>query len=143
MRNKLLALTGLLFILTGCGNKGEVLKFKSVKEESFQKYVNQKDLPASPNLSLDTNVVNDTYPITIALYKDNKFYYDLPNLGDGNGTWKYSDGRIELNAQRDIFDMYIEVHSLDEKADKLVITFIDRFGRNAIKMINNNMPQSN
>lgn len=139
MKINILLTLSLLCALSACGNKGEKVKFVKVEQASFSKYVNEKALPDQVNLSLDKNFVNNTYPIEIALYKDNKFYYDLPNLGDGVGTWTYADGRIELRAERDIFDMYIEIHSMDEKADNLVITFVDRFGRNTIRMTNNNL----
>ncbi len=129
----------LLFLLLSCA-KGEKVNFVSVKKDLFAKFINDKDLPSKPNLSVDKNIVNNTYPIEIALYKDKKFYYDLPNLGDGTGTWIYKDGRIELRAHRDIFDMYIEVYALDDKASELAITFVDRFGHNTIKMLNNNLP---
>lgn len=125
------------FLLVSCG--GEKVKYYPVTEESFNRFVNQKNLPAQPNLSLDKSIINTSYPIEIALYKDNKFYYDLPNLGDGIGTWEFKDGLLELKAHRDIFDMKIDVKALDESASKLGINFIDRHGFNSIKMSNNNI----
>lgn len=47
---------------------------------------------------------------------------------------KIRSGRIELRAKRDIFDMYIELHAIDIKANNFAIKFIDRFGINKIKV---------
>ena len=127
-----LSLIVILFILVACG-KGEH-KFVKVTEKNFSQIVNQKKLTTEPNLSVDKSIINTEYPIEIALYEDHKFYYDLPNLGDGTGTWSYEDGHLTLIAARDIFDMKIDVHSMDEMAQEISIRFIDRFGPNVLKM---------
>jgi hypothetical protein len=91
-------------------------------------------------MNLDKSILNAEYPFQIALYKDGKFYYDLPNLGDGVGTWKYtSGGKIQLKSKRSLFDMYIDVHGSDEASESLTIQFKDRFGPNTLKMTNVNM----
>lgn len=127
------ALLGLL----SCG-EGKSPKFHKASQVEFSKFVNQKNMPSSPNLSLDKVVVNNDYPIEIALYKDNKFYYDLPNLGDGTGTWQYFSGHLVLKAKRPIFDMNIEVHGKDVKMDTLKLRFRDRFGLKIIDTENVN-----
>lgn len=119
--------------LFSCG-EGKSPKTFKVEETSFQKFVNQKSVSASPNLSIDKSIVNNDYPIEIALYQDNKFYYNLPNLGDGTGTWSYQDGALVLKAKRSIFDMKIDVHSVDEFSNNLIIKFTDRFGPNTLKV---------
>ena len=117
----------ILLFLLACG-EGKTPKFHKASEVEFSKFVNQKSLPKNPNLSLDKVIVNNDYPIEIALYKDNKFYYDLPNLGNGTGTWQYFAGYIVLNAKRTLFDMKIEVHGEDVKMNHLKLKFFDRHG---------------
>ena len=113
--------------------------FKAKQSQEFSKFINDKPMPADPNLTVDKSILNEKYPIEIALYKDNQFFYDLPNLGTGKGTWKYSDGRIELKASRRIFDMYIEVFGANQEIKEAAILFTDRFGANTLKMDNNNL----
>lgn len=128
-----------LVALLSCGQKGSTKLYK-VDKTALTKFVNEKNMPSKPNLSVDKSIVNNVYPIEIALYEDGRFYYDLPNLGDGNGKWKLnSDGVIELKAKRSLFDMYIEVHGTDEAVNTLTIHFSDRFGPNVLKMENNNI----
>lgn len=127
-----------LLALVGCGN-GSGSKLQKIEAGKLERFVNQKNLEKKPNLSLDKSIVNNAYPIEIALYSDGRFYYDLPNLGDGRGTWKYSNGIIELKAKRTLFDMYIEVGASDSEANFLSIQFTDRFGPNTLKMDNNNI----
>lgn len=71
---------------------------------------------------------NDDFPIEVKLYDDNTFYYLLPTLGDGRGTWEYKDGHINLHAKRSLFDMSIDVYSLEEGSEKLAFSFVDRHG---------------
>lgn len=127
-----------LVILVGCGKGGDAKLYK-VDSGALSKFVNQKSMAKKPNLTIDKSIVNNSYPIEIALYNDGRFYYDLPNLGDGKGTWKLKDGVIELKAKRTIFDMYIEVKGTDLDANSLTIQFTDRFGPNTLKMVNNNI----
>jgi hypothetical protein len=134
---KTILLLGLI-VLSACGKGGNAKLYK-VENSALTKFVNQKKISKKPNLSLDKSIVNNTYPIEIALYNDGRFYYDLPNLGDGNGTWKLKDGVIELKAKRTLFDMYIEVQATDVQANSLTIQFTDRFGPNTLKMMNNNI----
>ena len=72
--------------------------------------------------------------MAVSLYEDGTWYYDLPTLGDGHGTWKFVDGRLELVAKRNLFDMKIDVLSEDEAASELSLSFIDRFGPQRIKV---------
>lgn len=136
------ALTLLLTLLVcySCNGKSGSAKVYTAKSaEDFSRFINQKAMPTSPNLSLDKSVINNEYPIEIALYNDGNFFYDLPNLGTGTGKWAYEDGKIELKASRKIFDMYIEVYGADKDINELAIQFNDRFGANSIKMENHNL----
>lgn len=132
--NNFFLITAITFMFLSCGKNDEKIEFYKVEKSKFSRLINNKSLPAHPNLSIDKKIVNNSYPIEIALYNNNKFYYDLPNLGDGTGEWVHTNGKIELRAQRDIFDMYIELHATDNKADNFAIKFIDRFGINKIKV---------
>ncbi|MBT7609583.1 MAG: hypothetical protein HN576_07495 [Bacteriovoracaceae bacterium] len=118
--------------------KSEALAFTTSKED-FTKYVNQKTLPTTPNLSIDKTISNDEYPIEIALYNDGQFYYMLENLGDGNGTWEFKNGKIRLFAKRRLFDMHIIIKALKEQATSVGIEFADRFGPQFLNMENKNM----
>lgn len=128
----------LLFLVASCGQQGKS-KLHTVTQEVVTKYVNEKAMPAAPNLTIDKSIVNTSYPIQIALYNDGRFYYDLPRLDDGYGTWKLSKGKIELRAKRDLFDMYIEIYGADENAGSMLIQFTDRFGPNTLRMNNVNI----
>ena len=137
MKHILIASVLLAFI--GCGKQG-TSKIFPLKDSEVQKFVNDKAMPADPNLTIDKSFVNNSYPIQIALYKNGQFYYDLPNLGDGTGTWEKNGGKIELRAKRTLFNMYIEVHGSDETNSSVTIQFSDRFGPNTLKMMNVNIP---
>lgn len=128
----------LCLTLVSCGKQSKT-KVYPVKASALAKFVNQKNLPSNPNLTLDKAIVNNSYPIEIALYKDGRFYYDLPNLGDGHGTWEHTSDRIELRAKRTLFNMYIEINATDEAVNTLSIQFTDRFGPNHLKMENVNI----
>ena len=118
-------------------DKSDVVFF-TTKNEDFAKYINQKAAPLEPNLTLDKSIINNDYPIEIALYSDNKWYYNLPTLGDGFGTWSYDNGMIKLHAERILFDMHIDIKATNEAANAVAIEFADRFGPRVLKMENQN-----
>ena len=121
-----------------CGG-GSKTKFYAAKEENYTKFVNQKGTAALANLNLDKSIVNNDYPIQLALYEDKTFFYDLPNLDEGKGTWSYVNGQIVLKSKHRLFNMRIDIKALDENADNLAITFIDRHGPQTLKMENSRM----
>ena len=123
----------LLIILIGCGEKGK-LDFVELKKEDFKPIINEASVPAKPDLAQVKTIINRDYPIEIALFEDGRWYYDLPNLDDGFGTWKFKDGKLVLKAERDLFDMEIDVLSLNGDASKLGIHFQDRFGFRTIEV---------
>lgn len=133
---KIISLLLFLFILPGCGVNKEKspVTFYPVKKESFAKYVNQKKISGTPNLSEDIHIINNDYPIEISLYKNGRWYYNLENLDDGEGTWKYNEGRLELFANRALFDIRIDIEGSSEGAPDVVIRFSDRFGPKTLKM---------
>jgi hypothetical protein len=130
----------ILLIISSCTCKSDSAKLYSAKEkQAFSKFINNKDMPSDPNLTIDKSIINNDYPIEIAIYQNNRFFYNLPNLGTGKGKWKYNDGKIELTAKRTIFDMHIEVYGSDQNLNKLAIQFSDRFGSKSLKMENQNL----
>jgi hypothetical protein len=135
---KIILILSLLILTISCGKQGRS-KVYPLNDKAITKYVNPMPMPADPNLTLQKSIVNNSYPIQLALYSDGKFYYDLPNLGDGKGTWKKTDGKILLKAKRTLFDMYIEIHGSDEDAQNVSIQFSDRFGPNTLQMTNLNI----
>jgi hypothetical protein len=139
--NKTLFIIFLLALGISCipqkHDKSDVVFF-TTKNEDFDKYINQKAAPAEPNLTLDKTIINNDYPIEIALYSDKKWYYNLPTLGDGFGTWSYENGKIKLHAERVLFDMNIDIKATSEGANNVAIEFADRFGPKILKMDNQN-----
>ena len=134
-KNILFICTLLLF---GCGknsgsDKSELTFFK-VESTDFSRYINEKSLPENPNTYEDITLYNDEYPIEITLYKDGRWFYDLANLDDGTGTWKYEGGKIKLFATRTLFDMYIDIEAREKNAKKVAIRFSDRFGEKVLMM---------
>ncbi len=125
-------------LAASCG-KSSSGKLYKIAPEALPRYVNTKSLPVDPNLTLDKSIVNTTYPIQLALYQDGRFYYDLPNLGDGTGTWRAEGGILVLKAKRTLFDMVIEVKANDQAASSVSVQFTDRFGSNTLKMTNLNI----
>ena len=125
----------LLFaLLLSCGKKekGDLVLFEKTQED-YTKFINDKPKPRNPNLSLDKVIVNDDYPVEIALYKDGRFYYHLENLGEGEGTYKYEDGDLKLYAEREILGVNIDMSytfTITKKdGSESVLSFRDRFGR--------------
>lgn len=131
----------ILLLITSCMPKGEKsdLAYFEVEQQAYTKYVNEKAMPASPNLSVDKVIVNNDYPIEVALYDDQKFYYNLPTLGDGHGTWERVGGKLKLFATRTLFDMHIEIFAADPSASEVVLKFRDRHGPQIVKMESSNL----
>ena len=71
----------------------------------------------------------------MALYNDGKFYYNLDNLGDGEGTWKYENGVIKLTAFRKILTFDVDMNytfTITRKdGSQSLIKFRDRKGNRA------------
>ena len=108
-------------------NESELI-FHSSSKEDFAKIINTSDFKPDKDISTDRSLLNLDYPIEIYLYENNKWYYDLPNLGDGHGTWIFKDGIIKLFAKRKLFDMHIEVLSRNQNNTEFAVKFSDRFG---------------
>ena len=127
-----LSLFAILFLIS-CGSSNEEFTFFQLENQAFEHIVNQSALEAKDDQAAIT-LSNEEYPVHVSLYLNNRFYYDLPSLGDGEGTWKIEEGKIVLEAKRTLFDMYIEVKSIDCYAEELTLSFIDRFGPQVIRV---------
>ncbi len=143
---KILILSLFIFVGFGCGrsssdDKGE-LQYFTVDQKALATFINDKEMPTDPNFNADKTILNRDYPIEVALYKDGKWSYDLPNLGKGSGTYEFKNGKYNLYAKRSLFDMYIEILATDEKAEKVVLRFSDRFGPRVLKTEKINFPDS-
>lgn len=136
---------GWIFIVICCFSCGQQskeskLEFFPITKMNFQKFLNKKrSFKARADLSKDIHLVNNDYPIEISLYEDGSWYYNLENLGDGIGSWKYSNGKLELFAERILFDMYIDIEALDKEVNSVAIKFSDRHGPKVLKMENRNL----
>ena len=119
----------MLLFLISCGGSSKNYTYHAAEKADFEKYINAKSMPSSPDLSSDITLLNRDYPIEVAIYEDNTWYYDLPNLDTGKGTWKHKDGKLILQAERDLFNMKIDLIAIEEKAENVVLEFVDRFGQ--------------
>lgn len=141
--NKLI-LVLVIGVLVSCGKKAEVKLFNA-SEESYSKYINAKVAPSgeNPDIATDKNVINEQYPVELALYQDHRFYYNLPNLGDGYGTWSYEDGKIVMKTKREILGkditMTYELQANDAEAENVSIQFTDRWGAQSYQLKKNNL----
>lgn len=129
----IIAATTLLSCNPSGDDKSELTLFE-VQASDFDQVINDKSLPLVPDLTTDKTILNRDYPIEIAIYNDGKWFYDLPNLDTGIGTWEYKNGKIELFAKRDLFDMYIDVVATKEGGAEMAIKFADRFGPKTLKV---------
>ncbi len=124
-----------LFLFISCGKKKSELILFEKDEADYTQFINQKPKPNQPNLSLDKRIVNNDYPIEIALYSDGKFFYNLPNLGEGEGTFQYENGVLKLVAERKILTFDVEMNytfTITRKdGSQSLLKFRDRRGNQA------------
>ena len=128
----------LLSLLTSClegvDQTYQPIERQRVALTSFSPIVNAKELKTKEDVDFneDTSIQNRDYPVEIWLYSNNKYYYDLPNLGEGIGSWTYKDGYLTLENNHHIkaidlkIDMNYELYFAKENQMKL--SFSDRFG---------------
>ena len=116
----------------GCAENYNLMEFK--REPSFfEVYKNphaELNQAAEKIESIKLLQTSDQYPIRLAIYDDGQFYYQVDQLGNGTGTWKYEDGGLKLTTRRKIFDMNFYVTAVSAEGDKLVVKFFDRHGYN-------------
>lgn len=95
------------------------------KQEYFASYVNK----STQSISL----INHSYPIQLSLRADQRFTYKLEVLGEGEGTWTFKDGMLQLYAERDLFVMNMSLNQA-EGLEHPILEFKDRFGPNYLEM---------
>ena len=109
------------------------LTFIETPKESLIPTVNKRNFEGRVDHNTDIALINNDYPIEVRLYQDKKFYFNLPNLGEGEGTWEYQGSEIKMTAEYHIkamdlkIDMDYFVGVIDEKGT-LAVHFSDRFG---------------
>ena len=133
-----------ILLVFGCGNRKESpskLVFFEASSTQFEKIVNSGDAGQGPDWNKDIILYNNDYPIEITLFKDKRFHYNLPTLGNGkgHGTWKLEGGKINLYSELDLFDLDIDIHALDEAGKSFALKFVDRHGPNVIAVDVHNM----
>jgi hypothetical protein len=125
-----------LFILSvtvSCNtdNDGEV-QFEQPTKLFLTSVVNNKARPAEQNLAQDIYLENAGYPLEIALYNDNSFYYNLPALGDGHGKWEEIKSGYQLISRRKLGGAQIEmkyiIRQKNDSSQNLEVRFEDRKG---------------
>tara|TARA_Y100000389_G_C17239958_1_gene402552 strand:+ start:219 stop:656 length:438 start_codon:yes stop_codon:yes gene_type:complete len=133
----------LIILLSSCienaqtenSTQREVLAF-----ESFEGFINNKSLNTKNDIDFnqDRSLINQDYPMEFWLYKNNKYYYDLPKLGDGIGEWSYENGALVLENDHHIktidlkIQMDYQVYFTSEQ--NIYIEFSDRFGLKEIEL---------
>jgi hypothetical protein len=78
---KVLLILSFLVLTFYTGKSGSADVYKAENQNEFSAFINQKNMPSDPNLTIDKSIVNDDYPFKIALRKDQRFFYHLPYLG--------------------------------------------------------------
>jgi hypothetical protein len=123
-----------LFTLTNCSSGGDVKHKRG--PEFFAPMVNPAENfdQARPKLNeLKLITSHQKYNMRMALFDNGKFFYEVENLGHGEGVWKFRDGYVNLYASRAMFDIDINLFASEATGDALSMQFLDRFGHNAVK----------
>lgn len=136
MFKTILNLLLLATVVTSCGPLAQ-LETHPRDEDFFNQYVNSVD--RMPTIASKLNeaqllVTDDNHRFRIALFSNNKFYYQVDQLGEGFGDWSYNDtdGTLKLHAVRPIFDMRFTVSGKNETGSEMLVRYFDRHGFNAI-----------
>lgn len=134
---KILLLSAIVLLFVSCEpQKPTDVKFYQVEQADFDHIINKKDHKTVKSGKIDLanykTLLNRDYPIEVAIFDDGTWYYDLPNLDTGSGTWKFVAGNIRLHANRPLFDININVVATAEKAAKISVEFSDRHGYNLL-----------
>ena len=123
----------LLVLLYSCGEKSsptELVVNKNIEFSDYEPYINQVDNKKDDN---ELSWVNKDYPLKLTLYSDKTFSWTLRVLGDGQGEWKYSSGKLQLKSRTHLFDMEIDLAKMSE--NEFIFHFTDRFGTKVLPVI--------
>lgn len=122
-----------LFFVVAC-SKGGVSAERKRPLSFYAPIVNPAadfDRAADRMSALKVITSDQKYVMRYALFDNGKFYYEVANLGHGNGTWQFRDGIINLFASRSFFDLDIDLSAAGATDDRLEMNFIDRYGSNS------------
>lgn len=129
-----------LFLMAGClVSCSPISEMTAHERESafYTRFVNESgDVSAAKN-NLDKVKLLQTgseYPMRMALFPEGTFYYQVDNLGDGEGRWDIKDGVLRMRAIRPLFDMHLFVSGEKPVGDEAIIRFIDRHGFNSLRV---------
>jgi hypothetical protein len=115
----------MLLILTSCGD----LLIGQRRDPSFYRpVISEKSAPKKVAMESEKLVYSDKYPMRMALFSNEKFYYEIDELGEGWGTWTMDDGVVKLYAPRPFFDMRIVMSGDAETGEARIFKFRDRTG---------------
>lgn len=131
-----IAVVSVVLLITACAPMSSMTASK--KDAAFYgRFVNPSDDVSGASDRLDQLKLLQTgaeYPMRMALFANGRFYYQVDNLGDGQGTWDVTDGVLRLRAIRPLFDMNLFVSGANDESDETVIRFIDRHGFNSVRI---------
>ncbi len=125
----------LLLVVVGCSD-GSPAKHKR-GPEFFTRFVNPaKDYDQAGQKLNELNLLvsNQKYKMRYALFDNGKFYYEVDNLGHGNGKWSYHEGALNLFANRTMFDLDLNLVATEAEGDAISMQFLDRFGNNTVQI---------
>ncbi|MEK6629092.1 MAG: transposase [Bdellovibrionota bacterium] len=127
------SLSTLLVVLTNCSPRSKDVEFKQ-NADFFNVYVNKSaDLPQAEEKisSLKLLATEETNPLRLVLFDNNKFYYQVDRLGSGEGVWEYKNGALQLVAIRPLFDLAFTITTADAEGNETLVQYTDRFGLNS------------
>lgn len=135
---KLLALliSGMSLVVS-CSHKREEFIAHPREPEFYNRFVNSSaEITSAPEKISQMKLLMTPaqYPLRFALYDNGKFYYEVDKLGSGFGRWNYTDGALELVAERVLFDMYLYVSAQEKEGTEVLVRFADRHGQNSIPL---------
>lgn len=105
-------------------NNGKLTIYQN-QDVDYLDITNNFAASASTSMWDDLVIGTDKYPLYLALYQNQVFYYEIPGLGEGSGTWSVEKNQIKLEAKRSRFDMIFYIYQFK---NNYLIKFSDRDG---------------
>jgi hypothetical protein len=130
-----LFICAIFLFIASCGPKKSLI-MNTRDADFYNRFVNSSaENTATVESKLATLKLLQTdkvYPMRIALFDNETFYYQVDKLGKGTGRWSYQDGALQMRATRPFFDLEIYLSALKVEGDEIVFQFLDRFGLNTV-----------
>ena len=133
--NKLQLIT--IFILLGLscsdpsGSTPQKVRIHQTQEILIDDIVDPKLSEESISIWEDKTIGTKEYPLFLALYRDNIFFYEIPGLGEGKGRWKIDGRTFKLQADTSRFEMIFTIYNFE---DVYFITFSDKNGKQTYEL---------